>query len=287
MIDYNPRSWWKLIFMFHRSDTLRILLPTMMGVAVFTTLVAYVENEIFNAQFKNTTVIHSLVGFVLSLLLVFRTNTAYERWWEGRKLWGSFTNNSRNLALKIATLVPDTTIKNRFRVLISNYVMAAKEHLRQGVNTNDLEACDRYPQSYYEGSHHVPNRIMKAIYAEVNDLLERKIITQEQVLFLNAELVSFTDNIGSCERILRTPIPYSYSLFLKKVIFLYVLTMPIGFVLEFKYWAAPIVALVFYVFASIELLAEEIEEPFGPDANDLPVNAISDNIHDNLVEILG
>lgn len=287
MIDYNPRSWWKLIFMFHRSDTLRILLPTMLGVAAFTAIIAYVENEVFHAQFKSTTIVHSLVGFVLSLLLVFRTNTAYERWWEGRKAWGSFTNNSRNLALKISTLVPDELIRTRFRILISNYILASREHLRQGIAIEELEAADRYPKSYYQGSRHIPNRVMKAIYTEINDLLERKVISQEQVLYLNSELVSFTDNIGICERILRTPIPYSYSLFLKKVIFLYVLTMPIGFALEFKYWAVPIVMLIFYVFASIELLAEEIEEPFGNDANDLPTNRISTNIHNDLVEILG
>ncbi len=287
MVDYNPRSWWKLIFMFHRSDTLRTLLPTMGGVVVFTIVVAYVEMEIFHASFKNTTVVHSLVGFVLSLLLVFRTNTAYDRWWEGRRVWGSFTNNSRNLALKIATLVPDPVVRMRFRVLISNYIKASRDHLREQSDFAKLEPADRYPLSYYQHSRHLPNRVMQAIYAEINDLVETRALTPEQLLFLNAELVSFTDNIGACERILRTPIPFSYSLFLKKVIFLYVLTMPIGFVLEFKYWAAPIVALVFYVFASIELLAEEIEEPFGDDANDLPINRISDNIHQNLVEILG
>lgn len=68
-----------------------MMLPGMIGVAVFTGVVAYLENEIFGATFKNTTVIHGLVGFVISMLLVFRTNTAYERWWEGRKAWGFFS----------------------------------------------------------------------------------------------------------------------------------------------------------------------------------------------------
>jgi ion channel-forming bestrophin family protein len=287
MIGYNPKDWWKLIFAFHRSDTFRFLLPGIAGVAAYTGVVAYVENDVFHASFKNTTVVHSLVGFVLSMLLVFRTNTAYERWWEGRKLWGSFVNNSRNLALKLHAILPkDSTERETFRVLIINYIFAAKEHLRTGVHVKKLAQTGPYDTDFYKQKKHVPNQIMGAIYDEINNLYRNQNITGDQLIVLNSELQSFTDNLGGCERIKRTPIPYAYSLFLKKVIFLYVFTMPIGFVIEFKYWAIPIVAIIFYVFASIEVIAEEIEDPFGTDANDLPTDIIYETIKDNLEEIL-
>lgn len=287
MIGYNPKDWWKLIFAFHRSDTFRFLLPGIAGVAAYTGVVAYVENDVFHASFKNTTVVHSLVGFVLSMLLVFRTNTAYERWWEGRKLWGSFVNNSRNLALKLHAILPrDSAERETFRVLIINYIFAAKEHLRTGVHVKKLAQTGPYDTDFYQQKKHVPNQIMGAIYQEINNLYHNRNITGDQLIVLNSELQSFTDNLGGCERIKRTPIPYAYSLFLKKVIFLYVFTMPIGFVIEFKYWAIPIVAIIFYVFASIEVIAEEIEDPFGTDANDLPTDIIYETIKDNLEEIL-
>ncbi len=287
MIGYNPKDWWKLIFAFHRSDTFRFLLPGIAGVAAYTGVVAYVENDVFHASFKNTTVVHSLVGFVLSMLLVFRTNTAYERWWEGRKLWGSFVNNSRNLALKLNTILPkESTERETLRVLIINYIFAAKEHLRKGVHIKKLAQTGPYDADFYQQKKHVPNQIMGAIYQEINTLYHNQNITGDQLIVLNSELQSFTDNLGGCERIKRTPIPYAYSLFLKKVIFLYVFTMPIGFVIEFKYWAIPIVAIIFYVFASIEVIAEEIEDPFGTDANDLPTDIIYETIKDNLEEIL-
>ncbi|AXE19450.1 hypothetical protein DR864_17715 [Runella rosea] len=287
MIGYNPKDWWKLIFAFHRSDTFRFLLPGIAGVAAYTGVVAYVENDVFHASFKNTTVVHSLVGFVLSMLLVFRTNTAYERWWEGRKLWGSFVNNSRNLALKLHAILPrDSAERETFRVLIINYIFAAKEHLRTGVHVKKLAQTGPYDTDFYQQKKHVPNQIMGAIYQEINNLYHNQNITGDQLIVLNSELQSFTDNLGGCERIKRTPIPYAYSLFLKKVIFLYVFTMPIGFVIEFKYWAIPIVAIIFYVFASIEVIAEEIEDPFGTDANDLPTDIIYETIKDNLEEIL-
>jgi predicted membrane chloride channel (bestrophin family) len=104
-------------------------------------------------------------------------------------------------------------------------------------------------------------------------------------MILNNELSSFSDNLGACERIRYTPIPSSYNIFIKKMIFLYVFTMPLGFVLEFKYWAAHIVTLVFYAFTGIEMIAEEIEDPFGTDNNDLQLDSIVKNIKANLIEI--
>jgi len=286
MVIYNPKDWWKLIFNFHKSDTFRMMWPGILGVATYTGIIAFLENEVFHASFKNTTAIHSLVGFVLSLLLVFRTNTAYERWWEGRKLWGSFVNNSRNLALKLNSLNLDPEMRKTFKILLTNYVYAAKESLRGKLLLKNLVFTESYPIAYYESHHHVPSRIMQAIYTEINHLLKNQIISSEQLLFINSELQSFSDNIGACERIKNTPIPYSYSLFLKKVIFLYIFTMPIGFVREFGYWAMPIVALIFYIFASIELLAEEIEDPFGTEPNDLPTDQIYAIIKRDLHDIL-
>jgi len=213
MISYNPKDWWKLIFAFHRSDTFRMLLPGMAGVAVYTGIVAYLENDVFHASFKNTTIVHSLVGVVLSMLLIFRTNTAYERWWEGRKLWGSFVNNSRNLALKLNAFLPPKLVEERtiFKVLITNYIYAAKEHLREGVEVNNLKMTTKYAHDFYTQSKHIPNQITKAMYHEINELYKKNILTGDHLIILNAELQSFADNIGACERIKRTPIPYAYS----------------------------------------------------------------------------
>ena len=288
MITYNPKDWWKLIFAFHRSDTFRVLLPGMIAVALYTALVAWLENEVLHVTSRNSTLVHSLVGFVLSLLLIFRTNTAYDRWWEGRKLWGSFVNNSRNLALKLHAFLPEPAAESRalFRALIQNFIFASKDHLREGVKVNELRPAGPYDAAFYAQATHVPNQVLKALFVEVNRLYTSGTISGEQLLVLNSELQSFADNLGACERIKKTPIPYAYSLFLKKIIFLYVFTMPIGFVLDYSYWAMPAVALVFYAFASIEVIAEEIEDPFGTQPNDLPTDAISETIRANLDEIL-
>lgn len=287
MLIYNPKDWWKLIFYFHKADTFRKLLPAMMGVMAYTFFISYLENNVFHfVPLKNPLAIHSLVGFVLSLLLVFRTNSSYDRWWEGRKIWGSFTNNSRNLALKLSAILPDKhESKEVFRILVGNYLLAVKDYLRGHVNLEHLDYVGNYNEAFYANYKHIPNRIGQAIHLEISRLYKEGIINAEQLIILNGELVSFTDNLGACERIRNTPIPSSYNIFIKKMIFLYVFTMPFGFVLEFKFWAAPIVTLIFYAFAGIEMIAEEIEDPFGTDSNDLALDTIVKNVKNNLSEI--
>jgi putative membrane protein len=287
MAHYNPSNWWKFIFYFHKTDTFRKLLPAIAGVAVYTAIFAYVENEILHYEpIKNPLTIHSLIGFVLSLLLVFRTNTAYDRWWEGRRIWGNFTNNSRNFAFKLNAFLPENhESKNTLRILIGNYVQAVKDHLRGRGNINTLELVSVYNLQYYEDVKHIPNRIGKAMYSEINKLYKESVINGDQLIVLNNELSSFTDNLGACERIKNTPIPVSYNIFIKKIIFFYVFTMPLTVVLDYKFWAIPIVTFVFYAFAGIEMMAEEIEEPFGTDNNDLALDTIVKNIKGNLIEI--
>jgi putative membrane protein len=127
---------------------------------------------------------------------------------------------------------------------------------------------------------------MKKLVFELNEHLESGKMSSTQMLMINSEIQSFSDNLGACERIKKTPIPYSYSIFLKKIIFIYIASMPFGFAMEFGYWSIFIVSMLFYIFASIELIAEEIEDPFGNDDNDLPTDQISEVIKQNLDEIM-
>lgn len=289
MIIYNPKDWWKLIFYLQKTDTFRKLLPAMVGVAFYTAAFHFLEINIFHLKaIKNPIAVHSLVGFVLSLLLVFRTNTSYDRWWEGRKLWGSFTNNSRNLALKLVAFLPEKHESLQFfQVQINNYLMASKYRLRGNDSLDHIEILNDFDHELYTKSKHVPNLIFQAIYKKINELYKNGTLTGDQLIVLNGELSSFTDNIGACERIKNTPIPSSYNIFIKKMIFIYVFTMPFSFVLEFGFWAIPIVTLVFYAFAGIEIIAEEIEDPFGNDNNDLALDSIVKNVKGNLEEIFG
>lgn len=289
MKAYNPKEWTKLIFDFHRSDAFKMVLPAIIALAVYTGILCYIDVELKWIKLRSTTILHSLLGFVLSLLLVFRTNTAYDRWWEGRKLWGELVNNSRNLMLKINAFIPEEhkELKNNFRILISNYAFALKEHLRGGFKEELLEEHPKLMLSELKTYNHIPNKIAQQLYDDIEVLKKQNLMSEERILLLNEELRSFTNVVGACERIKKTPIPYSYSIFIKRVILLYIITLPLGLVDDFKWVTIPIVLFVFYAFAGLELLAEEIEDPFGNEKSDLPTDEIANTIKKNLKEIVG
>lgn len=286
MIKYNPKSWFKLIFALHKSDTIRILWKELIYIGVFTLGIAYIEIELLETSkmLGNLISVYSLIGFVISLLLVFRTNTAYDRWWEGRKRWGCLVNDTRNFAIKIDTLSKNESDRAFFRRMIPNFVIATKEHLRDGVRIEELDLKE-------EGAHiaskdHIPAAIVNEMYKRLQNLKQSGEINEAEYLTLDHNLNAFLDSLGACERIKNTPIPFSYSLFLKKFIFIYVITMPLAFVVSFGYWSALIATFMFYALVSMEVLAEEIEDPFGTDDNDLPTDQICENIRRNTSEII-
>ena len=292
MVDYNSREWFRTIFSLHKGDTVRKLGPTLLGMLVYCTAVAYFIIEYVHpgpdSDLKNIAIMHSLLGFVISTLLVFRTNTAYDRWWEGRKAWGSLTNNSRNLAIKLAHILKAEDEEDRayFRAMIPNYAYALKNHLRGQAQPDELEAYPGFDPASVDTERHQPNQMAMRLFGKLDELYQRGVIRPEHLLVLNAEFQSFTEICGICERIHTTPIPYSYSSFLKKFIALYCLTLPLGYVLSLHYWVIPVVLIVFYVLASLELIAEEIEDPFGVDANDLPTDRMAASIRKAVGELI-
>ncbi len=287
MVQYNPKDWLSYIFLFHKSDTFRQLIPMMLLIGIYAGGIAYLELEYWklseNSNVKNLNLMHTTVGFVLSLLLAYRTNTAYDRWWEGRKQWGLLVNNSRNLAIKLSAYLTDENDRLFFRKAIPVYASILSKHL-----TNE-----EVGKALYEGldleidqHKHRPNQVAKMIFQKANDLYESGKISGDQFYIINRELQSFADVCGACERIKNTPIPYSYSSFIKKFIFFFIMTLPFGFVFSLGYYVIPVVVFIFYVLSSLELIAEEIEDPFGSDANDLPTAKLALHIKKHVEEIL-
>lgn len=290
MIDYNPKNWLSLITHAYSKQVMRTLTPSLVALGAFTALCCYLMITVFQlheAEFKPTTSMHSLLGIVLGLFLVFRTNSAYDRWWEGRKLWGGLVNSTRNFALKINACVTDPEERLFFAMMIPNFVIAVKEALRKGVHVQELEFTDNALLKEIEASKHKPNMISAQMYRRVNDLYVKGKITGDQLINLDKEQKDFIDLMGACERIKNTPIPYSYSMYIKKFIFIYIVTLPLAFVTLSGYMTVPIVIIIAYVILSVELIAEEIEEPFGRDINDLPTDDLCIKIRDNVREILG
>jgi putative membrane protein len=282
MISYNPKEWFTFLFKFHKSDTLRELFPLLVGVGVYAAVVTYLLLDYIHVPdssvIHKTNVVHQTLGFVLSLLLAFRINSAYDRWWEGRKLWGSLVNNSRNLAIKIKHL-GNSADAEFFNLHIPLFAYLLKDHLR-GIKSDSI------PKVNLDANKHLPNQVASLMIKRGYEMNKSGQLNTEQLLSINLELMSFTDICGACERIKNTPIPYNYGVFIKKFIFFFIMSLPLTWAFELHYYIVPIIAFVLYVLASIELIAEEIEDPFGFDDNDLPLEKLCSNIKLHIGEIL-
>ena len=282
MRAYNTKNFLKILVSLHKTDTLKILFPTIFLVGIYCYGVYYLEVEYLHLNSKssisNIGMIHSLLGFVLSLLLVFRTNTAYDRWWEGRKLWGKLVNDSRNFVIKINSILPENDVKNRTQIAkylrFFPYFLAS--HLSK--ESTRLVLDEDFSDLQKELQHHPPAELVFLLTKKLYQLKKENKISDTEMLFLDTQLSGFLDVCGVCERIKNTPIPYSYSSFIKKFIIFYVMALPVANVVNLGCFMIPITMFVYYVLLSLELIAEEIEDPFNNDENDIPMEAISQNI---------
>lgn len=287
---YNTKHFLKILVSLHKSDTLKILFPTMLLVGAYSYGVQYLEIEYLhlNAKSKvsNVGMIHSLLGFVLSLLLVFRTNTAYDRWWEGRKLWGKLVNDSRNFAIKINSILSDDRESaDQIAKYLKFFPHLLAKHLSE--ESTRLALDEDYSEIEKSLKSHGPSDLISQLTQKLHQLKKEGKISDTEMLYLDTQISGFLDVCGGCERIKNTPIPYSYSSFIKKFIILYVLALPIAYVINLGTFMIPLTVFVYYVLMSLELIAEEIEDPFNNDENDIPMETIAQNIERNIHQIMG
>lgn len=286
----DKKIWFAILFDFHRTKTLRTLLISMVVAGIYAFICDYLEENVFHIDFRPPTYIYSILGIVLGLLLVFRTNTAYDRWWEGRKLLSKLGYNWKNLAIKINSFVPLEDKENRdfFAKMISNHAYSLKEHLRDGIKFNELEEI--YPGFVEETKakklYHVPTYFLTLISDRMTKLYKEKVITDMQFLEISKHIDEANEVISSCERIHSTPIPFSYAIHLKKFLFIFMLIIPFGFIHDLGPWSVAIVMLIFYAMVGLDVIGEEIEDPFGQDENDLPFDGICKSLKVSVQEIL-
>jgi putative membrane protein len=291
MISYNPKEWFTFLFKIHQYETFRQLLPLMLGVSLYSGLVAFLEMHTFispdiKEQTKSISTIFSILGFTLSLMLAFRTNSAYDRWWEGRKLWGDLTNSSRGFASHINAILEKTDVQNR--KIISSHIVcfayALRFHLKGERTDREIfenELDEHFLLNYRElfsSAQNQPLVIYKSLVEFIHQLNRSGKISIEQIYVVKQELNKFIDVLGACERIQSTPIPFSYAAFLKKFIFFYVMLFPLIYGIHMSYYIIPVTVFILYVLASIELIAEEIEDPFSDSPNDLPTFKLAKGI---------
>jgi len=295
MIVYNSKNWGlvvKSLLGFGYAYNVRELIKIQAVILSYSLVVVYLRLHVFNDVKKypielNVTFL-SLIGVIMGLTLVFRTNSSYDRWWEGRKLWGALINESRTLASNFYSLLPqDYENRHYLAAQIANFAYALQGHLRDAINFDLFDDAGK-PETLEELRQykHLPHKIATNLFTKMEELHKNGKINDVDKINLKEQIEQLINIMGACERIKNSPIPFSHVSFIKSFIIFYCLILPLGMVDTFHYYTIPAVFLISYALAGVELISEEIEQPFGTDANDLPLLHISNIIKQNVYEIM-
>ncbi len=288
-MSFEKRRWIQVALQM-RGSVLPAVLPRSLFCGVFGLIISALYANGFPVSLPSLAAL--IPNIVLGLLLVFRTNTAYDRFWEGRKCWGTMVNSVRNLARQIWVAIAEKEECDRAEKiaalnLLVGFAVASKFHLRQEPVNEELKALISSEQyTKLQTMNNPPLEVAFWIGDYLQRQHERGCLSSYQLSAMHELLDRLVDMLGGCERILKTPMPLAYAIHLKQLLLLYCLSLPFQIVKDLQWWAAPVVVLISFTLFGIEEIGIEIENPFGRDQNDLPLDAICDTMKRNIQDLI-
>jgi putative membrane protein len=286
------------LFLTMRGSILARIWKSLVVTTVLAIVVTFTQGALLHHKITLTTIPFTLIGLPLAIFLGFRNNSAYDRYWEGRKLWGELVLRSRNLARQCLSLIghapakPDgrdlTDIQTRMIRRAIGFAHALRHHLRDTDSTAEMKSF--VPEEEWRQiakASNKPHFLMLRMGEDLRRCINEGRIDNCLAASIDSTLSAMTAAAAACERIKNTPIPFSYTLLLHRTAYLYCFLLPFGLVDTIGFMTPFVVAIVAYTFFGLDALGDEIEEPFGISANDLPLEAICRTIEINLRESLG
>lgn len=286
MIQYDAHRWWDHLLDI-KGSMVREILPAVTVCMVWSAGVVAFDRYVRPVGIPST--VHSLVGLALGMLLVFRTNASYDRFWEGRKLWGGIVNETRNLARASGVLLrgaPDLHASIVRWSAAWSYSTMFWLRGKRGLGPV-AAALPEAERDAAEAAQHVPLAVAVRISRDIDEARRRGVISDYQQMALDNNVQLLVDYLGACERIHKTPLPFAYVVHLRRALILYCFSLPFALIESFGWATIGLVFVLAYTFFGIEEIGVEIEDPFGEDDNDLPLEAICANIQNNVLALIG
>ncbi len=287
-------SWFKMLFIW-RGSVLRTVLPPL-GLVLAASLLALAWHTWHPASSLRLD-LHldsrpfSLIGIALAIFVGFRNTASYDRFWEGRKLWGALLNDTRSLARQassLTTLAADDQRVRGFVMLLVSFTYSLKHQLRSSDDRSDLNRllppvlADRISAAEYR-----PAMVLVLLGETLRQWRDDGVVSEWMAARIDEKLSSLADVVGGCERLSNTLIPFSYDVLLHRTVYFYCLLLPFGLVSTVGIFTPVIAVFVGYAFMALNAIASELEEPFGVAPNDLALDAMSRTIERSLREMLG
>lgn len=296
MIVRDRPSGIRLFFLLRGSVLSRIRMTLLVN-TLSAILVTLVHGNLFAVKITLTTIPFTLIGLPLAIFLGFRNSAAYDRYWEGRKLWGELVLRCRSLSRQCQSYIQPAELSARASGLESvkrmvyraiGFAHALRLQLRDRSDYGELQRWvpeAEWPRLEAAASKH--DVLMLEIGRELGQCQRKGWIEPCLAASIDTTLSALTAAAASCERIKGTPVPFSYTLLLHRTAYLYCFLLPFGLVDTIGFMTPFVVAIVAYTFFGLDALGDEIEEPFGLEPNDLPLDTLCRTIEINLLESLG
>lgn len=230
----------------------------------------------------------AVLGFTLSIFLGSRNAACYDRWWEGRKVWGALLAGGRDFGRATLILGADAPARLRMLTLLIAFIQAMVAHLRNGAeHERAIGLLPPEMRAAYDASRNPPDMILGRIEAILVAERQAGRLTDTEWFALDARLRTLTEAQAASERIRYTPVPFAYTLLLHRTAYLFCVLLPFGFVGSLGYFTPVVSTLVAYAIFGLDALGDELERPFGGQVNDLPIQALADTLEINLREAMG
>ena len=288
MIIIKNANWFKMLFMW-KGSVLPKILPRLSILLIISIGVVFFKGVFFNHKIPLNPAPFTLFGIALALFLGFRNTASYERFWEARKIWGALNINARSLARQALTLSGYRYNSKEITVFINyliSFTYALKHQLRHTDASEDLsKRLSPDLAKKIESVKFKPVILLKEMAIWIKEAKDVGNIDSILQSAFDENLDKLSEIVGGCERIASTPIPYTYRILLHRTVYFYCLLLPFGFV-DSLGWITPLITIfIAYTFVALEAIADEIEEPFGTEPNDLALNEICRIIEISLLEM--
>lgn len=289
MIQRKKEHWFKMLFIWHGS-VLPQLLPRLLLLLLLSIAIVYLDGTLYQYKIPLSPAPFTIFGIALALFLGFRNNASYDRFWEGRKLWGALLNDTRSLCRQALTLTRYDNHSKQINVFVDMLIVftyCLKHQLRKTDASEDIQK--RLPveiANTLKGAQYKPILLMREMGLWVKQAREKDLIDPICQAAIDENLNKLSDIVGGCERIASTPIPYTYQVLLHRTVYLYCFLLPFGLV-DSLGWITPLITVfIGYTFVAFEAIADELEDPFGTEPNDLALNAMCRMIETTLLEMV-
>ncbi|MBX3261534.1 MAG: hypothetical protein KIS78_16995 [Labilithrix sp.] len=292
----RPRlSWLRMLFVWHGSVVPKIL-PRLGALFAFACLVTWLHEQVWPIPVRLEATSLALLGVTLAIFLGFRNSTSYDRFWEARKQWGELIISARSFSRQAFSL-PDPALsleeRKRVALLLGAFALTLSSQLREGKPRDGYGAVRDAPSALpdfgarLEEASYRPALVLLELGAWLGELRRQGRVDAILCAAMDRNLDHLSRVVGACERIGSTPIPFVYSVLLHRTVYAYASLLPVALVEHIGWWTPWMTLFVAYTLIALDEVTAELEEPFGVEPNDLPLDALARTVERSTLELAG